>query len=298
MAKKVNTGFLIGLTAVVGGLAVGAFALYVFSRHSSKYYLDQSVAAENQGNIKVAYGFMSPATGKDPGNKALYIRQGDLAARLVSEDQRYLGNSEAAYRRALEIDPTYPDAIDRLLKNEIGRLRAGANSPTFFKEFKDIADKGVASDSSNAHYATYAAIVVLHPWIFSAAPLNSTVERSAKGLADVAAKHPEEYDAAFYASFFDIRRIQQLRALKQNDQAKLLLDQILQRHQAAIKARPQDAAVQIRAFQIYHDLATLEADRKAEFSELAKAAVAAARANVHADDRLLQTEIYFTGESR
>src|SRR5665213_376939 len=107
-----------------------------------------------------------------------------------------------------------------------------------------------------------------------------------KLLSDVARQHPEEYDAAFYASLFDLRRVQQLRAVKQDDQAKAMLEQIAPRHLAAVKARPLDPAVQLRAFQVFHQLAQVEPDRKVEFTDLSKAAIAAARANAKPDDAL------------
>ena len=286
MAKKVNTGFLIGLTAVLGGLAVGGFAIFYFSRHTSRYFLNHSLDEEAKGNLPLAAGYMTPAITKDPSNKALYIRQGDLFARLVTQDPRYLGNSESAYRRALEVDPAFPDAIDRLLKDEIGRFRAGANSPTFFKELKDLADKGVASDSANPHYATWSAISVVHPWIFSNAPASATIERPANALAEIAKAHPEEFEAAFYASLVKLRRAQTYRESRQDEKARPLLAEAAAFNQSAVKARPNDPDVQLRAYQIFRDLSVIDTDHKADYQAQAKSAIAAAVANAKPEDDL------------
>jgi predicted Zn-dependent protease len=283
MAKRVNTKFLIGLTAVVGGLAVAGFALAIYyarHHHTVAYYTKLADAAEARGDWEAAADATGNAIARQRSNTALYVQLGGYLERLVSKDPVYLGKANKAYRAALEIDPGYTPAIDHLLSAYVAEMRMGVSSASFYNDLKSIADKGIAADSANPHYQAYSHIAALQQWIYGSTQSNPLLEKEMKALADLSDKHPEEADAAFYASEAQLKRAAELASNGQTQPANALLDQIAARHAAAIKALPQDPAVQLRAYQVFSQLAALDprVERRADWQQQADRSIQSAYA--------------------
>jgi predicted Zn-dependent protease len=247
MAKRVNTKFLIGLTATVGGLAVLAFGMAIYysrHHHNAAYYINRAAADESRQDWEAAAGDISNAIVRQRSNTALYVQLAGYFERMTAKDPVYLGKANQMYRQALEVDPASTPAIDHLLAAYVTEMKLGVNNPSFFNELKNIADKGQKADSNNSHYEVY----------FHIAALQSNPNELTE-LKNLANKHPEESDAAFYASEAQFKRARDLWNSGQAELANNALDEIAGRHDAATKARPKDPAVQLRAAQIFGQLA-------------------------------------------
>jgi len=290
--KKVNVKFLIGLTAVVGGLALALFAggVWYLARTSSAGFQHRAKVAEEQGRYPEAANFLANAAGKDPNNRELFMRAGEMYERCVSIDPVYLGRADAQYRRVLEIDPTYQPAVQKLMDEMVARLHDGAAGTDFYTALKKLSEQAVSSDRNNPRYQIYTRVASLLQWMFAASfsRPDAATEKQIQELAKLAEDNPDIADGAFYLSQAQMAIARNLRSDGDTDGFHKLLDAIQGRYKAAVAARPQNPEVHWRAVLVYSVLHDSDdrADHQDEDVKLLKAALETAMATVKPTDHV------------
>ena len=284
MARKVNKKFFILVFGALGGLAVLAFAVGILRRHGTQYYLARANAAVERGDLPAAVDWVGRAVYKDRSNKELLLKLGDLYNQMVAQDPAYLQKAISVWRVALELDPAYQPALDRVVDEGIAEFKAGGNP----RNLIDVGEMAVKAYPDNERYQSVLYMATLRQWVGGAAFSNAEVDRDIKALAAAAQKAPDDADAALYASQAQLKRASDLRTASNIDQAHSLFDEVAARHQALIKARPQNPAVQLRASQVFAALGQMDdrAERRSAYHDLRKTTIEAAFAQAKPSDEI------------
>src|SRR3954454_16123281 len=118
MAKRVNTRFLILLTAGFAVALVAALAVhFVFFRKDPAAQARQGDALLAEGKPREALDKYKFAIAHKPTDKDLLVKIGDAYNAMVVDDTQNLFNARAAWSQAIANDPRFEPALDRLLSS-------------------------------------------------------------------------------------------------------------------------------------------------------------------------------------
>jgi tetratricopeptide (TPR) repeat protein len=149
--KRLNTKFLIlmGLTLSVVGLTIAV--LVVMPNFVRRWFVDPQkylVQAENEvkeGKFEDALKSMREAAKLRPADPPLMVRYGDIAAMMIStqDDPRAIELIRRSYADALEIDPVYQPALEKLLNyySDLVAITAPADSLNVLQQLRNISER-------------------------------------------------------------------------------------------------------------------------------------------------------------
>src|SRR6186997_470267 len=116
MAKRVNTRFLIILTAVFACLiAAAVVAKVTVFRKDPKANEAAGDKEVQDGQYKKAIEYYRFAIAASKNANALLVKTGDTFNLMVADDPANLANARNAWSQALANDPKYEPALQRLL---------------------------------------------------------------------------------------------------------------------------------------------------------------------------------------
>src|SRR5690606_8603437 len=129
------TKFLIILTLVVGGLVLGLFVAQRILTKKDPEELARS-AEENiaAGKLQAAVGDLGGAINAKPGDPDLRVRLGDVYVQMKQEDGDWQRKALSAWGSALQVDPAYVPALERLLLVHQERTRLAPRSSSGFTD--------------------------------------------------------------------------------------------------------------------------------------------------------------------
>src|SRR4051794_34996209 len=192
MARRVNTRFLIILTVVIVGIGGAALVISkVKSRPNAHAHLDAAERLLKEGNYEAATAEYANAVRADPTNKELHVKFGDVANQRTGEmGWQALDVARRSWTSALEIDPQYKPALQRLLDSYTEQLSQAPLSmqPAQFTALKDVASRLAQADPGNLRAQGVAQAVVIEQWLQGAALPQKTLDTAIKSLAAVQAK--------------------------------------------------------------------------------------------------------------
>ena len=137
MKKRVNTRFLIILTSSIVGLGVLAIVAKkaFFRQHADQYVQLGDRAMESEKfdeaivNYETAFRLSNP---KDP---MLLVKEGDALRAQTATEPELLNKEMQAYARALEVNPRFKPALQRMLKGYEDRLELFPNRQEYYLSF-------------------------------------------------------------------------------------------------------------------------------------------------------------------
>ena len=142
MAKKANKRFIKILAGSAIGLVLlggGAYA-YITITHNADYYVRKANVAMQQGKLLEARDYFGRAVNKQPSNPDLYMKLADVDERLVSQDPTFMQQAHQVWLAAVQVDPTYRPALNKLLDVSLEQVQGGATQPEVFSELRRIAE--------------------------------------------------------------------------------------------------------------------------------------------------------------
>jgi tetratricopeptide (TPR) repeat protein len=250
MARKVNKKFLIVLTTVIMGALV---ALWVMQKKLSKGNAKDAWATGDklfaEHNYKDAKQEYLRALGVEPNNYEGLVKFGDTLHQLVRYDLNELGKDVRAWERALEINPTYVPALNRLL-DAYDALTELQRTAEVFNRLRDKAQALLRVDSTNLRARALQHVGILGGWVSGARTSEQDINASIQALIELRKKRPDDVEIPWYLAQAYFRQAADLDVAKDPDAAKAKRDQAVEIFEAAVKEQPRNAALAYRYFQV------------------------------------------------
>jgi tetratricopeptide (TPR) repeat protein len=259
MAKRVNVRFLTILTAIVVPAAILVVASpWIYSKllhRNPKHWIALGDAAIAKGEWQQAVTDYGSAVQLDPTNKSVFVSLGDGWYHLTSADPMNLGKATGSWKRALEIDPQYVPALQRLFDMERQLTELYPANQELYGQIRDTARKLAQADPSDAQAKAFVDIATIEQWLTGGPVTDKDFQHSLAALEAMQKHDPANPDLVLNLGRAYI--MEGANALKQGDsesddnydkQAQTLVE-----HALAIK--PNDPALNLRAYQIYAELA-------------------------------------------
>src|SRR5688572_18504348 len=194
MAKRVNKRFLGVLVLVVVGLGAGAFALSKFvMRGDPKDHVARADAAFERAKTAndPAQAFEELKTARESygralkllnyGNPEIIVKYGDVQHHIARYDTTEIGKDVQTWEQALQIDPSYVPALERLLETmiEVSKLDS---SPHVYTSLTQRAQALAAVKESDARARTYEHAGIVGAWLAGKATASGTIDASLSAM--------------------------------------------------------------------------------------------------------------------
>ncbi|HET6247168.1 MAG TPA: tetratricopeptide repeat protein [Tepidisphaeraceae bacterium] len=259
MAKRVNTPFI----SVVGGVCFLAAVVILAGPwlkahiHTTpiaqqvKTLTDQADQDVKEGRFPDAKEAITNASRLDPNNKELLIKVGDITAMLTAEDGPVaLEHARTQWENALEIDPSYKPALDRLLSSYIEQLEVHPSADICLR-LRDAATRSFEIDPKNMQAKAYISIATVQQWVEGMHSVKVDFTRALEQLAVLQKENPTSPDVLFYlirgrtfGAWDDFKTGRADTATQTVNDCRTLLDGLAAKY-------PKDAALNFRIFQGY-----------------------------------------------
>src|SRR5665213_1603780 len=292
MAKRVNTRFLLWVTAAVV-LVLGV--LLFGPRVKARFFAHAGVAAQEAGIAQgmVKKGLLDEARYHinlayqiDHTDKQICIQRGDIYASLTEQDgYQSMDTARACRQAALDIDPKFQPALQRLLDSYIDMIDIAPNAQTFAR-LHDAAAEVVKLDPGNERARAYEQIATIQQWVIGGVKSASEIQKSIDTLAAIRKKDPTLSEPLFYVIQGRRKQAAQYARGGDPDKAQHLLALCRADLSESTAAAPKSSLLNLRAFDCYTMIAGLESDPQVAKTDLAAAgkAIELARANALPSD--------------
>ncbi|MDB5293960.1 MAG: hypothetical protein JWL69_5201 [Phycisphaerales bacterium] len=283
MAKRVNTRFLVVLTAAIGGISalvfIGPMVRNRLHRNvnvtAQLQMTDDLVAKKDYYGAKDAINL---AFGYDNTNKEVCVKRGDVYNLLTEQEPDALEVAHKSWQLALQIDPGYRPAMQRLLDSYV-ELAEAAVRPQTLAGLLDAANRLRKADPNNIRAQSYYHIAVLQQWMAGTPKSAEEVRQSIAALEAIQHNDPSAAEALLFIARAKVFQAKEAQRSGRTDVADKLIPEIRGMLDGAGAAHPKDSTLDFRLFSGYAMLSSV--DRTPEESkkdrESATAALARAR---------------------
>ena len=275
MAKRVNTRFLIILTAVFAVL----FAAVVVVQFVGVFRKDPAAQARAgdqllaEGKAREALDKYRYAVARNPNDKGLLIKIGDAYNQMVMDDPTSLGNARVVWNQVVALDPNYEPALDRLLESYWQQMESAPMEGELYHRIRETAQRladvrKAAKGAADTGVEAKVHIVTLRPWLDGYKQVFTTadVTKARTELEQLAKRDPANADIPYYVALAKLKTAQDLRLTrlpKDEADADALINQAGAVMDKALAGQEANAAMQLRAYQVYTVLEGLARARAA-----------------------------------
>lgn len=261
MAKRVNTRFLIILTAVIGVMIAAVVTIQVvgvFRKDPAAQEADGDKLL-NEGKPKEALEKYKYAVAGNPTKKDLLVKVGDAYNQMTAEDPQGLHHARAVWNQIVANDPRYELALERLLESYWQQMESSALEGELHHRVRETAQR--LSDVRPADLAVAAKvhIVTLRPWLDGMSQVfkSEEVRQSREALQKLMSRDRGNAEIPYYVALANLKEAQDLRRSGHPDdeaRADALTQQAGRVMDAAVTDQPENGAMQLRAYQVYSTL--------------------------------------------
>ena len=261
--RRVNTRFLIILTAVVGVLAVaGVVVQRVLVEEDPRVYLQSAQQFAGEKRIPEAVAAYYRAVSLDSRNPDMWVSYGDFCYGLAWYERELLARANDAYGKALEIDPGYLPALRRLLNSLTEESRVFAPDPTRFSRMRELADKIRNLDPSDTGAEASYHLATIRAWMAGIETPRSDIDASIEGLKKLMERDPANAELPLHVAMANLHRGQEASRLNDQRTAAMHFAEAEKVMFGAATAQEQSAAMQFQAYRIAMALAIAQRDEK------------------------------------
>ena len=266
MARKVNTRFLIILTLVVGGgLVTVLLAQKLRNRKDPDALVADAQAHLAAGRIPDALLSMQRAVNARPGDPALRVQLGDMFLHQVPDDRGAWPKVVGSWNSALEVEPSYLPALERLLR--IQRVQAeGSSSGQIFRDLRETASRIVAVQPDNHEVAGLVHQALIEPWTRGVSMPAEQIEQAIAALEKLVEVDPNSASHPYWIAQAKLRLARNQRVTAERTR---LHDEALAVIDAALERQPNSAEMLWRAGQIHQAAAAFETTPQAREQRVA-----------------------------
>lgn len=279
--KRINKKFALTLAGVVGGVAVlGAGAFFIFKPKDTPERLEaMAQIAINDRNFEAAMTAFGRSVAIAPSPEKL-VRFGDIAraAAAMRPDKVELRNRDrAAYERALEMDPKYVPAIQKLVEIQQERIRAGASLPQEFTRMRELSERLVVADPNDTRAKLLIPISHIQEWQRPGFTGDiAVVEKAIEELRTLVATDSSNVDAVIVLTQAILKRgletLQTGRADAKTEASKAFAEanNVLD---DALAKQDQNLPLHIQAANLYNALAQLDSDNAESYTKKVRSTI-------------------------
>src|SRR5206468_1963316 len=142
MAKRVNTRFLIILTAAAAVLILGGVAVhFLFFVKDPATQARQGDALLKEGKPKEPLDKYRFAIAHCPGDKELMVKIGDAYNAMVVDDTQSLFQARANWSQVIASDPRYEPALERLLDSYWQQMESSSLDGETYTRVRETAQR-------------------------------------------------------------------------------------------------------------------------------------------------------------
>lgn len=294
MAKRINTSFVTTVTAVT---FLSAGLMYFGPQIKNKIWrghkpvdVQKLVELANEmvkeHRLPEAREAITNAWVVDKENKELCVKRGDILAMMTEEEgPGVMDQARASWEYALLVDPHYMPAANRLLDSYVDQMDIAPTVPTC-ERLRGAARRVLQINPADPRGRAYLHIGAIQEWVLGQPKTQEEITASLTALSDLLKQDGSFADVLFYVVRGQVFRSNDELNANRADVAIKLVNDSRAALDAAVKAYPKDAFVNLRAFQGYalvgdadHDSAQQAKDRAS-----ANAALEAARKEVDVND--------------
>ena len=273
MAKRVNKRFLIGLTAAVGlviGAAVTAHIVGVFQKDPAAQKRDGDRLL-TEGKPKEALEKYKYAIARNPNDKDLLVKIGDAYNQMTVEDTQGLLHARGVWSQVVAADPSYQPALERLLESYWQQMELASLEGELYHRVRETARRLSDVLPADTSVAAKVHIATLRPWLDGMPQVfkPEDVKASREALEKLMQRDRGNAEIPYYVALAYLKQAQDLRRSGRSDdeaQADGWTEGAGRVIDAAAAEQPANAAMQLRAYQVYTTL-----------DQITKARAAAAR---------------------
>jgi tetratricopeptide (TPR) repeat protein len=269
MAKRVNKSFLIGVIAVVGVVFAILFGVYFFGvfRKDPAATARAGDALLKEGKAKEAAEKYKYALANRPNDKEILVKLGDAYNAMVVEDTQNLGNARAVWHHITAADPQYKPALERLLDSYWQQMESSMLEGELYTRVRETAQRLSDVEPANLSVLAKVHIATVRPWLDGLTQVFRTedVNASRKALDALMQRDRANADIPYYLALCNLKEAQELRRPGREDKEKAerLTAEAGKKIDQAAADQPKNAALQLRAAQVYTMLEQVERARAA-----------------------------------
>lgn len=288
MQRKLNTRFLVILTVLV---VAGLFGMVIGGRYlfrgTADKHLKMADLYTREGRLADAADEYKTAISLDRRNPETFVKLGDVMRLLTRNDPMMVDKDKQYWTMALEVDPSYLPAMQRLLDAYLEDVQVLMPSPIRFELVRDTCSRILAVDPNDARAEANLHMSWLQRWMVGVETPPDQIDESMKKLSLVQQKDPANIDAPFILSRAKIQRANVLFAQDRRDEASAALGEAELIMQQAVESNPDNARVFLRQGQVLMEAAaayTKDPGRRKTYRAMGAAAVTRARELVKPED--------------
>jgi tetratricopeptide (TPR) repeat protein len=256
MAKRVNTRFLMMLTAAIGSIAAMAFFGPAVKARLFHHNFNLAVSLQSvddflkKGELPSAKDEVNRAFGYDHTNKEVLLKRGDVYSRLTEQDgQQALEIARNSWQAALQVDPSFKPAAEQ---DEV------SPSAKAFAELRDAADRLRNIDPGDIQAQSYYHIAILQQWMSGTPKSDAEITRSIAALEAIQKKDTSASVPLLYVAGAKHFRVLEAQKVGHTDVGDKLIPEIREMLDAATAAHPDDTLLNYRAFTGYRLLSSID----------------------------------------
>lgn len=267
MARRVNTRFLVILTAVVVGGGAIAFASALVMkklRQNPERFVTEGRALLEQGKPADAVTVLGRAVQlsqqRDPAIWVLYGTAVEQEAAQDREPRENIERSRNAFRSAVEVDSSYMPALRKLFASYESQLELGVQSD-LLNALGDTASKilAIEPDDQPANVAKYR-VTVLQWALLGVEPEAGAIDAALAGLEAAAKADPTDAKPLEYISLIRTRRASEVARSNLVDSERITevdkeITPLVATVEAAYKGQETNAKVSLAAAKAYFAIA-------------------------------------------
>ncbi|MGA2497422.1 MAG: tetratricopeptide repeat protein [Tepidisphaeraceae bacterium] len=167
MAKRVNKRFLILLTAAMacGVLVLGGVTWYSRKGNTAQFIAQGDLYFGQKDYQKALVSYRRAM--RNAPTKELLLRAGDCINELTRTELDQLGNDVRMWERALEIDPAYVPALQRIMEALIDVCELQPRNADYWVRLRDKARRLAAADPSDLRAKAYEHAASINEWLMA-----------------------------------------------------------------------------------------------------------------------------------
>lgn len=268
MAKRVNTRFLIILTAGFAVALVAALAVhFVFFRKDPASQVRAGDALMQEGKPREALERYKFGLAHDSNDKALLVKVGDAYNRMVADDTQNLFNARAAWSQAVANDPRYEPALERLLDSYWQQMETSSLDGDLYNRVRETAQRLSDVRPADVGVAAKVHIATIRPWLDGLSQVfkRNEVDNSVNGLRQLMARDRANAEIPYYFALARLKAAQEKRKgdAETSAEADRFTAEAAAVMDAALSEQQTNPAMQLRAYQVYAMVEQIERSKAA-----------------------------------
>jgi len=268
MAKRVNTRFLIVLTAVFACLiAAGVVAKVTVFRKDPKAFEAAGDKEFKEGNYKKAIEYYHAAVAASKNAPTALVKSGDALNMMVADDPQNLYAARGEWSHALAGDPKFEPALQRLLDSYWEHMEVNPFDVDYAR-MRETAARLAEIRPGDVKSLAKSYIATIRPWLDGTPAKRSDVDAAHQALQQLISRDPSDAEIRYYVARYKLKASSENRDRGDRRDADALASQAGATFDDALRDPPKDPAanalMQIRAFDIYSRLDRMEKVRAAE----------------------------------